>query len=145
MENTPMIITIILGGLVAFALFWSAVVWLIAQMSGWSKLADVYPARIPFNETCWSMQSGRFRWNSGYSGILRVCADGQALHLSVFPLFRPGNPPLSIPWEDVTAVPYGFGVELRFYRAGNVPLRISRRLAEQVAQASEGRFHIEQA
>ena len=142
MENLP-VITIILGGIVAFALFWMAIVWLIAQLSGWSKLADVYPARIPFNETCWSMQSGRFRWSSNYSGILRVCADGQALHLSVFILFRPGNPPLSIPWEDITTKPRTFGVELRFYRAEGVPLLISRQLAGRLEQASEGRFRLE--
>ena len=141
--ETLQIITIIMGAMLAFVLFWSAVVWFIAQLSGWSKLADVYPARIPFDETCWSMQSGRFRWNSGYSGILRVCADSQALHLSVFPAFRPGNAPLSIPWEDISATTYGIGVEMRFYRAENVPLRISRRLAGRLEQASEGRFQID--
>jgi hypothetical protein len=144
MENLP-IITIILGSLVSFALFWSAVVWLVAQLSGWSKLADIYPSRIPFNETCWSMQSARFRWNSNYSGILRVCADSQALHLSVFPMFRPGNPPLSIPWEDISGTVYGIGIELRFYRAENIPVRISRRLAQRLEQASEGRFQIDSA
>ena len=91
------IMVIIMGGILAFALFWLVIVWLIAKLSGWSKLADNYPSRIPFNETCWSLQSARFRWNSNYSGILRVCADSQALHLSVFSMFRPGNPPLSIP------------------------------------------------
>jgi hypothetical protein len=142
MENLQ-IIVIIMGGILAFGLFWSAIVWLIAQLSGWSKLADAYPSRIPFNETRWSMQSGRFRWNSGYNGILRVCADSQTLHLSVFPMFRPGNPPLSIPWEDISVTQHPFGVELRFYRAGSIPLRISRRLAQRLAQASEGNFQLE--
>lgn len=142
MENLQ-IIVFIMGGVLAFALFWMAIVWLIAQLSGWSKLADVYPSRIPFNESCWSLQSGRFRWSSNYSGILRVCADSQALHLSVFVLFRPGNPPLSIPWEDITAKPRTFGVELRFYRAEGVPLLISRQLAGRLEQASEGRFRLE--
>lgn len=142
MENLQ-IAAIILGGILAFVIFWSAIVWLIARLSGWSKLGDVYPARIPFNETCWSMQSARLRWNSGYSGVIRVCADSQALHLSVFPMFRPGNPPLSIPWEDITTVSHIFGVELRFYRAENIPIRISRRLAEQLEQASDGRFRYE--
>jgi hypothetical protein len=141
MENLQ-IMALILGSLLAFVLFWSGVVWFIARLSGWSSLAEVYPARIPFNETCWSRQSARFRWNSNYSGILRVCADSQALHLSVLALFRPGNAPLSIPWEDISATAYGVGVELRFYRAKNVPLRISRRLAEQIVQAADGRFQI---
>lgn len=142
MENLQ-IIVFMMGGILAFALFWMAIVWLIAQLGGWSKLADVYPSRIPFNESCWSLQSGRFRWSSNYSGILRVCADSQALHLSVFVLFRPGNPPLSIPWEDITAKPRALGVELRFYRAEGVPLLISRQLAGRLEQASEGGFRLE--
>lgn len=142
MENLQ-IITTIMGGVFAFALFWMAIVWLIARLSGWSTLADVYPSRIPFNESCWSLQSARFRWSSNYSGILRVCTDTQALHLSVFVLFRPGNPPLSIPWEDITARTRPFSVELRFYRADGVPMYISRQLAGRLEQASEGRFKVE--
>lgn len=132
-----------LGGIAAFVVFWMAVVWFISLLSGWSKLADAYPSRIPFDEMCWSMQSARFRWNAGYNGILRVCADSQALHLSVFPLFRPGNRPLSIPWEDVSAHRRPFGVELRFYRADGVPMRISHPLAERLMQAAEGRLAID--
>ena len=144
MENWQIMI-IIMGGVVAFAIFWVAVVWFNALLRGWSKLADAYPSRIPFNERCWSMQSARFRWGAGYNGVLRICADSQALHLSVFPLFRPGNPPLSIPWEDVSARQRPFGVELRFYRAEGVPMRISRSLAERLEQAAEGRFLIDNA
>lgn len=132
-----------LGSLLVIILFWIAVVWLIARFSGWSKLADVYPSHIPFNETCWAMQSGRLRWNSNYSAILYVCADSQALHLSVFALFRPGNPPLSIPWEDITSKSRTFGVELRFSRAQGVPLLISRQLAGRLEQASAGKFRLE--
>ncbi len=139
METLPTM-TIALGSVLVFILFWLAIIWLTAHFSGWSKLAEVYPARIPFNETCWAMQSGRFRWGSNYSGILRVCADSQALHLSAFVLFRPGNPPLSIPWEDITSTARTFGVELRFSRAEGVPLVISRQLAERLEHASAGKF-----
>ena len=138
--ETGRILLIIFGGTVAVAAFWSAVVWFTGQVSGWAKLADVYPQRMAFNETCWSLQSARLRWFSNYNGILRICADGQALHLSVFPLFRPGHQPLSIPWEDVTVAKRPFGVELRFYRADNVPIRLSRSFAERLVPASDGRF-----
>ncbi|MBK8935450.1 MAG: hypothetical protein KBA85_02505 [Chloroflexi bacterium] len=141
--ETLQIMVIILGSILAFILFWIAIIWLIAQLSGWSKLADVYPAHTPFNETCWSMQSGRFRGYSNYSGILHVCADSRALHLSTFILFRPGNPPLSIPWEDITSKSQTFGIELRFFRADGVPLLISRQLAERLEQASAGKFRLE--
>ncbi len=131
---------IVLGGITAFGIFWLAVVWLVAQIGGWSKLAAVYPARRPFNETCWSLQNGRFRWGMSYNGVLKVCADAQALHLSVFFFFRPGHPPLSIPWEDIIVSKRAFLVELRCRRADSVPLRISPRLAERLEQASAGQW-----
>lgn len=141
--ETLQTMSIILGSSLTFILFWLAIIWLIAHLSGWRKLAGAYPSHIPFNETCWSMQSGRFRWGSNYSGILHVCADGRALHLSVFVLFRPVHPPLSIPWEDITSTSQTFGVKLRFSRAEGVPLFISRQLAGRLEQASEGKFRLE--
>lgn len=135
-------LTIVLGSIMALTLFWAFVVWLIALLGGWSKLAAVYPARPPFNESCWSLQSARFRWSS-YSGILKVCADAQALHLSVFPLFRPGHPPLSIPWEDISSRQRMIWVELRFYRAESVPVRIPPALAGRLEKASEGMWQYE--
>ncbi len=134
---------IVAGSIAAFVVFWVFVVFLTSWVSGWSKLATVYPGRRPFNETCWRMQSGRFRWGMGYNGILNVCADAQALHLSVLFLFRPGNPPLSIPWEDITGRRRGLGVELRCRRAESVPIRISTRLAGALEQASEGMWQFE--
>ncbi|MCP4427117.1 MAG: hypothetical protein GY803_21735 [Chloroflexi bacterium] len=128
------------GAIIAFVTFWAFVVLLTSWIGGWSKLADVYPARIPFNETCWSWQNGRFRWGMGYNGVLKVCADTQALHLSVFVLFRPGHPPLSIPWEDITGRKRTFWVELRFRRAENLPVRISSKLAGQLEQAVAGQW-----
>lgn len=128
---------IVLGGIVAFGLFWVAVVWFIAQIGSWRKLAAVYPARLPFDETCWSWQNGRLRWSTSYSGILKVCADAQSLHLSVFFFFRPGHPPISIPWEDITVSRRTFLVELRCRRADSVPIRISPRLAEQLDRVAQ--------
>lgn len=132
-----------LGALVVFVLFWSFVVWFIAQISGWRQLAEAYPARRPFNEQCWSWQSGRLRWASGYNGILVVCADRQALHLRTLIFFRPGNPPMSIPWEEIDGRKRGFMVELRFQRAESIPLRIMPGLADRLVTASGGLWQYE--
>lgn len=136
---------IIASGILFFVVLWLFVVWLTAQIGGWSKLAGLYPARLPFDESCRSWQSARFRWGMGYNGILKVCADTQALHLSVFPIFRPGNPPLSIPWEDITGRRQFVGVELRFRRAASIPIRISRQLADRLEKASGGIWHYDRA
>ena len=142
MENIQTIF-IIMSGMLAFIIFWSFVVWFIARVGGWSSLADAYPSRLPFNETCWSLQRARFRWGVGYNGVLRVCADAQALHLSVLSLFRPGHPPLSIPWEDITGSRRVFWIELRFRRTNSVFMRISPGLAEKLEQAAAGMWHYE--
>ncbi len=133
-------VLIVMGSVSAFIVIWLFVVFLTSWMSGWGKLADVYPARMPFNEECWSWQSGSFRWSASYSGILKVCADTQALHLSVLFMFRPGHTPLSIPWEDISGRKRFLNIELRFRRADHIPVRISPRLAGRLEQASGGLF-----
>ena len=37
-----------------------------------------------------------------YNGVLTVGVNPAGLYLAVMPLFRPGHPPLFIPWPDVT-------------------------------------------
>ena len=85
-----------------FPLFWSGVVWVIAQM-GWARLARHY-------QTDAQTTSRRFRFTSGavglsnYNSALHVGIEPEGLHLSVPLLFRPGHPPLLIPWEDIVDV-----------------------------------------
>jgi hypothetical protein len=49
-----------------------------------------------------------------------------------------GHPAVFIPWSEITARTGGdwflFSVELRFARVDGVPLRLSKHLAEQIAQ-----------
>ena len=41
---------------------------------------------------------------SRYSGVLRVHVQPDGLRLSVWALFRPGHPPVRIPWSEVASV-----------------------------------------
>jgi hypothetical protein len=87
-----------------FALFiamWCAMGVFVAWAGGWAELAMHYRNEGPFEGRKWRFSSARFGSGTSYSGMLTVGANRQGLYLAVLPLFRPGHPPLFIPWEDV--------------------------------------------
>ena len=88
--------------LVAFALFWTFVTFVVSLL-GWRSLAAEYRATAPFRGPTRSWESGYVGF-ARYNTVLTVGADPAGLSLSVFPLFRAGSPPLFIPWEDVVQV-----------------------------------------
>jgi len=62
------------------------------------------------------------------------------LHLSVLFPFRPGHPPLLIPWQDISAIETkrGFGgYEMRFRRVPGVAMQVSKDLGDAL-QAEAG-------
>jgi hypothetical protein len=90
-------------GLAGFAALWSLGNVAMAYLSGWVRLARAYRAsRSPTGR--------RLRWRSGslglvgHGGILNFWVAPEGLYLKVNILFRPGNPPLLIPWPDVRVV-----------------------------------------
>jgi hypothetical protein len=85
---------------------WAAIAWapflmLCGRWSGWRRLGGLYPARsIGPGRTvrCGSMVMGL----ANYRGGARLTVDDSHLHFSMRALFRPGHPPFSVPWSDVT-------------------------------------------
>lgn len=147
METVPLPL-IIVGAFIAFVLFWLGIVWVIAQAGGWPKLAEKYPARQPWNPQCWSLQSALLRRWSQYRGVIRFCADNEALHLSVLFPFSLAHKPLSIPWHEITGQKktrfFYYGVELRFQQAPKIPMHIRRTLADRLVEASGGTWQYEE-
>jgi hypothetical protein len=133
---------------VGIVLFWLAIVWLIAQVSGWPRLAEKYPARQPWNPKCWSLQSALLRGWSQYRGILRICADSEALHLSLLFPFSIAHRPLTIPWREISGRKktrfFYYGVELRFQQTPTIPIHITRRLADRLVEVSDGSWRYEE-
>ena len=70
-----------------------------------------------------------------YSSIIRMTAAADALYLSVLLPFRPGHPPLCIPWNEITFGKNKFlwksYVVLTLGNAERIPLRISERMARK--------------
>ena len=84
-----------------FAITWAPFTTLVGLWSGWRRLAGLYPDR----------NAGRVRsFRSSpvvmgmvnYRGGVRLTADEAHLHFSMSAFFRPGHPPFSVPWSDVT-------------------------------------------
>lgn len=141
------IISLIIGALLAVVFFWLAVVWAVAQLGGWPKLAEKYPGRELQSPQCWSLQSAVFgRW-MGYRGVLRACADSEALHFSVMFPFSLANAPLSIPWDEIHGKKksrlFYTAVELRFQQAPDTPVEIRQTLADRLVEATGGAWHYE--
>jgi hypothetical protein len=127
----------VLGAILVFG-------WLHRFFSGWNELASAYRTTSSFRGTpvAWH------KLTLGASRVLnfpsRLAADRSGLYITAFPLFRPFNPPLFVPWNDLsfrevrshTSLP----VRVHFQRAPGAHLVITEALASRIALASGGSF-----
>ena len=86
--------------LVGFVLIWSGVVYLLAWLSGWVRLAQLYrtsnaPNGSPL-DTFWAMLGP-----VNHKGTLHIQPAPEGLYLSTMIFFRMGHPPLLIPWHAI--------------------------------------------
>ena len=119
---------------------WVAVCYFSSAISGWNRLAERFQAEgEPYGDTRTAgplFYSVYWRWWSHYSGIVRMTATADALHLSVIFFFRIGHPPLAIPWGEIEMRPIQrflrSYVELTLGREERLPLRIPMRMAAKL-------------
>jgi hypothetical protein len=125
-----------------FLAFWYFATVFIAVVSGWRELARVYPSEHPIIGAAeWRNRRGRMRYGSGYNGCLNIAANAMGMQLSVWSIFRPGHPPLFIPWSEIRTEPvHGMFVEsVRFsFLRATTPLLLGRDLAEEVLRSAPG-------
>lgn len=84
-----------------FVIMWVVVLSLLANIGGWSRLAQHYQAQTKFQGKKWHFRSGRMGLTN-YSACLTIGLNNYGLYVAVLPLFRVGHPPLLIPWSDIT-------------------------------------------
>ena len=84
-----------------FVLLWVTVLFILATIGGWSRLAQYYQTQSQFEGKKWGFRSGRMGMTN-YSGCLTIGANDYGLYLAVLPVFRVGHPSLFIPWYDIT-------------------------------------------
>jgi len=119
---------------------WVLICYSSSALTGWYRLSQRFTAEQEPNGPAKS--AGPFfyavymRWWSHYSCIVRITAAEDALYLSVASIYRPGHPPLAIPWSEIAV-----GIEnhflrtyinLRLGRSEQIPLRLSESVANQL-------------
>jgi hypothetical protein len=122
----------------ALPLWWWFVLWATSWFTGWRALARHYRRDAPFAGPSWRFQSARVGW-SDYNACLRIGVSAEGLFLAALLPFRPGHPPLLLPWSDLDASSergfFGSRLLLRARQAPRVAIRLSERLAGRLADA----------
>lgn len=123
-----------------FVAVWTLALTFTSALSGWFTLANHFRSDLdPTGETRTAppfFYTVYFRFWTHYSGVVRLTSAADGLYLSVFFPFRPGHPPLRIPWNEIQ-----FSRAQRIFRsyvvlllgtAEQIPLRIPQRMADRL-------------
>ncbi|MEO1652308.1 MAG: hypothetical protein AAFU64_02080 [Bacteroidota bacterium] len=125
--DSTLTLYIVLGFFTVFPLIWILVIQIISLASGWKSLAFQFRTRQKAPENTRYSVSGMMGI-SRYNGVLNVGFNQMGLYLSVIFLFRPGQPPLLIPWEEIAKIEPGkwifFGKVYRIYTKKGVTIMI---------------------
>lgn len=115
---------------------WFGIIFAIATIGGWRRLAARYPGLTPSHirrGTSWWQPRARWRLTSiavryllAYNFCVLWRADDDHLHLRIAPPVNIFHPPISIPWSEIEVV--RIGRLIAHLRIAGIPLRISRRL-----------------
>jgi hypothetical protein len=134
-------------------IMWAPILGIVGRGSGWHRLAGKYPAvraREARRIRCPLLAMGRRL----YRGAARLTADVSYLHLSMMALFRPGHPPFSVPWSDISAsrdvwpwFPFSGVPMIRLTLAKDPDLKILVRVpvGEAILAASGGRVRLSES
>ncbi|MEZ4886708.1 MAG: hypothetical protein R3E32_18410 [Chitinophagales bacterium] len=93
-------VLIIIAFLVIFPLFWIAINYLTAKISGWATMAKYYRTDLKPEGYAKSMTSGTVGW-ARYNYVLNIVINEEGLYMSTISLFSIAHPPVFIPWEHI--------------------------------------------
>lgn len=135
------LVILIAAGLVAYFV---ALLWLVAEISGWRRLAASYANQTPFEAVEWRFaQATVRRWVPLNSNLpLRIGADGQFLYLRTWPFHLPWFQELRVPWPDVSVKEkrsrFWKYCSLRFREQPGVEMQLSEKVARRVLTGAGG-------
>jgi hypothetical protein len=129
-----------------FAAFWCFVLSILARLSGWTHLATFYRSEDSFEGAkrhFQSMSMGRGGlMDTNFSNCVTFGVDQRVFRLSMFLLFRPFHPPLSIPLSDLSATRRKFlffrMVRIHTSRAPGIRMTIRESQARWIEENSGG-------
>lgn len=144
-------LAVVFAVLIAFPLFWVGLIWLIGAF-GWRAVAEHYPDKPSMSGQLWRWRSLQIERGAAYNNGVTIAADSSGIRFSVPIVFRPGHPPMFIPWSDLTITRdrrwYGAVVRLEARKAPRaivLPQRLADRIAESVGAAWPGSADVETA
>ena len=135
LTTTGLVLSIIAAVVVWFVVLWVAICYVVASVSGWKRLRQLYETG-PFEGPTFSFAGyvGRSRFRGG---ALIGGATASGLYLNVAAPFRIGAGPVLIPWHDITASAPSPGlnslVALEFPKA-HTSLRVTETVADKLLQ-----------
>lgn len=92
-----------MGVTLALLAMWCLLLMLLARLGGWTAVARTYRATEPGHGLLYRFQSGSFAWVD-YNGVLTLHVSADGVRIAVLWPFRPGHPPLMIPWQAIHVV-----------------------------------------
>ena len=96
---------IVVAALVAVYLYLQLLMWSLARLSGWRRLAARYPGTTAAPAPRPRFGYAVFRGWIGYNGGLVLTADTRGLYVSAMPIvLAPWHPPIFIPWGELTEI-----------------------------------------
>jgi len=129
---------------------WIPFMMLAGVWSGWRRLASLYSER-PAGRGRSRRHTGMVMGMANYRGGVRLAADDSHLHFSMTALLRPGHPPFSVPWSDITIArdewpwfPFKGHPVTRITLARHRSLRVlvPESTGDLIITASENRLHL---
>ena len=144
MDDSQLSTCITLTAAAAFLISgWALACVTLARRSGWMRLARAYRHRGRVYSTAHRFKTVRFEPTTTWypAGVtLRYAVEGMAVAAS--PLFRPGHPPLLIPWDqmEIYLVDHEQAkktYDLCFAQVPGVRVRVSVKIAQQIRRAAD--------
>ena len=141
-----------------YALAWAVIVgipmlFVTGWWSGWRRLAGLYPDRGTGRGRSFSAGS-MVMGMANYRGGVRLRGDESHLHFYTWALLRPGHPPFSVPWSDITATRDGWPwfplkgrpvMRLTLARHRTLRILVPRSVGELIIAESSGRLEVSEA
>jgi hypothetical protein len=95
-----------LAFVVTFPVAWCGMVWLISRISGWSSLAEVFPAGAdePPGDI-FRMSSVKLGWFGNYNNCIRFVVNSDGIYLRPWKIFGLGHQPLWLPADALRREP----------------------------------------
>jgi len=135
----PLVMAVFLIGFVAL---WVVVAVVLGLIGGWRELARRYRSQLPFSGHKWYFRSATMNIFVRYNRMLTVGVNPAGLYLAVMALFRPGHPPLFIPWHDITMTSEqkfaATFIVFKFSGAPGVTLRMRERFGREMLETARG-------